>query len=71
MILNCATDLHTRQTIWVPSKGDIQHNSHNGATVDGLTAADWSGLCTEDQGWQGPGRRYSHAPGAARVSWVA
>lgn len=47
MILSQASDLQTRQIIWVSRKvnGD-QANSHTrpGRTVDGLSAADWAGL---------------------------
>ena len=48
MILSQASDLQTRQIIWVSRKvnGTDQSNSHTrpGRTVDGLSAADWAGL---------------------------
>lgn len=46
MILNVATDIHTRQLVWVathPEKG--QQNSHTcDVSVDGLSSVEWSGL---------------------------
>ena len=46
MILNVASDIHTRQLVWVathPEKG--QQNSHTcDVSVDGLSSVEWSGL---------------------------
>jgi hypothetical protein len=51
-VLSQASDLTTRQTIWVAHdivKGKDQINSHNRAdfNCDGLSAADWASLYAE------------------------
>ncbi len=57
-LLNIATDLQTRQTIWVATnvvKGRPQLNSHSSAAyardgIDGFPAAELAGLYTDYQG---------------------
>jgi len=72
MILNAASDLHTRQIIWVARKvGSGQANSHTGRSADGLSAADWAGLCSNYEGWQGPGPKYFCNPEAENRSCPA
>ena len=78
-----ATDLKTRQTVWVGrnvAKGRPQLNSHRSDTfgnslsdagVDGLTAAELSNLTTPFVGWQGPGHQYWCNPEAENRSWPA
>jgi hypothetical protein len=63
-LFNIASDLQTRQTIWVSTnvvKGRTQLNSHRpdrlGASlaaegIDGFSAAEWAGLHTDYQGKQ-------------------
>jgi hypothetical protein len=50
MLLSQASDLQTRQTVWVSTNTATgeQINSHNRAnfSVDGLIAADWAGMAT-------------------------
>ena len=77
-----ATDLKTRQTVWVARnvvKGRPQLNSHredalgnslSDAGVDGLTAAELSNLHTPFVGWQGPGHQFYCNPEAKRLTWV-
>jgi hypothetical protein len=48
-LLSQASDLQTRQTVWIPTdvaKGREQANSHTRTnfSVDGLIAADWAGM---------------------------
>ena len=55
-LLTPATDIQTKQIIWISTnieKGLKQSNSHTNENLssDGLTAADWSGLYSH---------RYSH-----------
>ena len=56
-MFNVASDIHTRQTIWVARKvGQQQRNSHTcDILADGLSSADWAGLHTAYEGWQGTG----------------
>lgn len=61
-LFNQATDLKTRQTVWVSTnvaKGRPQLNSHRDSNagrslashgVDGLSAVEWAGLHTDYQG---------------------
>jgi hypothetical protein len=74
-----ATDLKTRQTVWVARnvvKGRPQLNSHREDSLgrsmdcDGLTAAELSNLHTPFVGWQGPGHQHWCNPEAQRLSWV-
>lgn len=46
MIFNAASDIRTRQTIWVARKvGEKQRNSHTcNVSRDGLLSTDWCGL---------------------------
>ena len=63
-MFNAASDIHTRQIIWVARKvGQQQRNSH--------TRADWAGLHTSYAGWQGPGHRYWCNPEAENRSFPA
>ena len=68
-----ASDLQTRQTIWVGTnvaKGRDQANSHSrGWNHDGLPAAELADLHTDYQGWSGPGNRYWCNPEAPRKSF--
>ena len=68
-----ASDLQTRQTIWVATnvvKGRDQANSHSrGWEFDGLPSAELADLHTNYQGWTGPGNRYWCNPGAPRKSF--
>ena len=65
MLFNIATDLKTRETVWVGTNvqmGRPQLNSHRDSNagrslaasgVDGLPAWDWAGLHTAYRGNQG------------------
>lgn len=68
-----ASNLQTRQTIWVGTnvaKGRDQANSHSrGWDHDGLPAAELADLHTDYQGWSGPGNRYWCNPEAPRKSF--
>ena len=68
-----ASDLQTRQTIWVGTnvaKGRDQANSHSrGWNHDGLPAAELADLHTDYQAWSGPGNRYWCNPEAPRKSF--
>lgn len=72
-LYNQASDLQTRQTIWVGTnvaKGRDQANSHSrGWNHDGLPAAELADLHTDYQGWSGPGNRYWCNPEAPRKSF--
>jgi hypothetical protein len=75
-LFNIASDLKTRQTIWVSTnvaKGMGQANSHTrkwkGWDGDGLPAAELADLHTDWQGWTGPGNRYWCNPEAPRKSF--
>jgi hypothetical protein len=86
-LYNQASDLQTRQTIWVGTKvsnlpkwngseliapGKGQANSHTrGWQNDGLPAAELADLHTSWQGWVGPGHRYYCNPEAKRISFPA
>ena len=87
MLYNQATDLVTRQTVWVGTKvenlptwtgaewksnGKGQSNSHkHGWNHDGTSAAELAVLHTPWQGWVGPGHRYWCNPEAKRISFPA
>lgn len=76
MLYNQATDLATRQTVWVGTnvvKGKGQANSHtrNWGNHDGLPAAELADVHTPWQGWVGPGHRYYCNPEAKRISCPA
>ncbi len=73
-----ATDLATKQTVWVTTnvvKGRPQLNSPRGDIIaqgmksDGLPAAELANLHTPFVGWQGPGHQHWCNPEAKRVSW--
>ena len=86
-IYNQASDLATRQTVWVGTKvsnlptwngseliapAKGQANSHTrGWQDDGLLAAELADLHTSWQGWTGPGHRYQCNPEAGRISCPA
>ena len=86
-LYNQATDLVTRQTVWVGTKvsnlpkwngdelvesGKGQANSHTrGWQDDGLPAAELADLHTSWQGWTGAGNRYQCNPEAGRRSFPA
>jgi hypothetical protein len=62
-LYSMASDLQTRQTVWVGTNvkaGKGQANSHTrGWQHDGLPAAELADLHTDYQGWVGPGHRHS------------
>jgi hypothetical protein len=70
-----ASDLQTRQTVWVGTnvvKGKSQRNSHTlGWDHDGLPTAELADVHTPWQGWVGPGHRYYCNPEAKRISFPA
>jgi len=74
-----ATDLHTKQTVWVSTnvvKNRAQLNSHGSnsmksAGVDGLSAVELADLHTDYQGWQHSIPHYYCNPKASRVSFAA
>lgn len=86
-LYNQASDLQTRQTVWIGTKvsnlpawtGDKwelkqghQANSHTrGWDHDGLPSAELADLHTPWQGWVGPGHRYWCNPEAKRISFPA
>jgi hypothetical protein len=82
-IYNQASDLNTRQTVWISTnflKDRPQLNSHrddafgkslNSHGIDGFGAAELANLHTDYQGWQGPGHQYWHNPEAKRLSFPA
>ena len=74
-----ASDLTTRQTVWVGRnvvKGRPQLNSHRddiigrGMESDGLPAAELANLHTTFVGWQGPGHQFYCNHEAKRLTWV-
>ena len=82
-LYNMATDIQTRSTVWISTnfrKYRPQLNSHrddtfgkslNSSGTDGLSAAELANLHTDYEGWQLPAHKYTHTPGAKRISWVA
>lgn len=74
-LYNMASDLQTRQTVWVGTNvksGRGQANSHTrGWAHDGLPAAELADMHTPWQGWTGPGHRYYCNPEAKRLSFPA
>jgi len=74
-LYNQASDLVTRQTVWVGTNvkaGRGQANSHTrGWQDDGLPSAELADLHTSWQGWVGPGPRYYCNPEAGRRSFPA
>jgi hypothetical protein len=81
-LYNQASDLNTRQTVWVSTrvKDRPQLNSHRDDAfgkslknhgIDGFGAAELANLHTDYEGWQLPAHKYCHKPGAKRISWVA
>jgi hypothetical protein len=86
-LYNQASDLVTRQTVWIGTKvsnlpkfngteWEVKHghqaNSHTrGWQDDGLPAAELADLHTSWQGWVGPGHRYQCNPEAPRISCPA
>ena len=86
-LYNQASDLVTRQTVWVGTKvsnlpkwngselvepGKGQANSHTrGWQDDGLPAAELADMHTSWRGWVGPGPRYHCNPEAGRKSFPA
>ena len=74
-LYSMASDLITRQTVWVGTNvkaGRGQANSHTrGWDHDGLPAAELADLHTDYQGWVGPGHRYHCNPEAKRISFPA
>ena len=74
-LYNQASDLQTRQTVWIGTNvkaGRGQANSHTrGWQDDGLPAAELADLHTDWQGWVGPGHRYQCNPEAPRTSCPA
>ena len=80
-----ATDLSTRQTVWITQSRNLdrpQLNSHQGghltntanslaaAGVDGLSAAEIAYLSTSYEGWQHATNRYYSNPKAKRLSFI-
>ena len=73
-----ATDLQTKQTIWVSTnvvKNRPQFNSHGSismelAAIDGFSAAELANLHTDYQGWQHSTPRYYCNPEAPRISFT-
>jgi len=82
-IYSQATDLMTKQTIWVSRnvvKNRPQLNSHRGgafgnslkdAGVDGLSAAELANLSTNYEGWQHNQHKYWCNPEAKNISFPA
>ena len=74
-LYNQASDIQTRQTVWVGTnvvKGRGQANSHTrGWNHDGLPTAELADVHTPWQGWVGPGHRYYCNPEAKRISFPA
>lgn len=79
-LYNQASDLQTRQIVWVGrnvAKGRPQLNSHRDDSLgrsytvsDGLPAAELANLHTPFVGWQGPGHQQWCNPEAKRLTWV-
>jgi hypothetical protein len=84
-IYSQATDLSTRQTVWITQSRNQdrpQLNSHQGghlthtanslaaAGIDGLSAAEIAYLCTSYEGWQHATNRYYSNPKAKRLSFT-
>ena len=86
-LYNQASDLVTRQTVWIGTKvsnlpkwngtelveaGRGQANSHTREWQnDGLPAAELADMHTSWQGWSGPSHRYYCNPEAKRLSFAA
>jgi hypothetical protein len=79
-----ATDLSTRQTVWITQSRQQdrpQLNSHQGghltntansmaaAGIDGLSAAEIAYLCTSYEGWQHTSNRYWCNPEVKSISF--
>jgi hypothetical protein len=83
MLYNQATDLVTRQTVWVgtqvenlPTWTGTEWATNGkgqslGSDFDGLSAVSLADLATDFQGWVGPGHRYWCNPEAKRLSFTA
>ena len=82
-IYSQATDLATKQTIWVSRnvvknrpqlnshREDVFCNSLKDAGVDGLSAAELANLCTNYEGWQHNQPKYWCNPEAKNISFPA
>ena len=82
-LMNMATDLQTREIVWVTTnvvKGRPQLNSHRGDTVanslaqhgiDGMSAAEIAGLHHTFEGWQHKQHKFYCNPEAKRLSFPA
>jgi len=86
-LYNQASDLVTRQTVWIGTKvsnlpkwngdelveaGKGQANSHTRDWQDdGLPAAELADMHTDYRAWSGPGNRYYCNPEARRLSFPA
>ena len=80
-LLTMATDLQTRETIWVAQnvvKGRRQLNSHSSECyerdgIDGFPAWEFAGLCTDyvGNGWESKYREFIEAWGEVEVSEAA
>ena len=80
-LLNMASDLNTKQIVWVTTnvvKGRPQLNSHRGDNaanslaqhgIDGYSAAELAGLHHTYEGWQHTTHKYWHNPEAKRLSF--
>jgi hypothetical protein len=80
-IYSQATDLSTRQTVWItqsikPERSQLNShregtwvNSLKAAGIDGLSAAEIAYLSTSYEGWQHTSNRYYCNPEAKRVSF--
>ena len=80
-----ATDLSTRQTVWITQSRNLERpqlNSHQGghltntanslaaAGIDGLSAAEIAYLCTSYEGWQHTSNRYWCNPEVKSISFT-
>jgi hypothetical protein len=81
-LMTMATDLNTREIVWVTRnivKGRPQLNSHRGDGfanslaehgIDGLSAVELAGLHTDYQGWQHKQHQFYCNPEAKRLSFA-
>jgi hypothetical protein len=82
-IYNQASDLKTRQIVWIGTniaKGRPQVNSHRGDSIgnslaqhgiDGMSASEIADLHTDFQGWQHKQHKFYCNPEAKRLSFPA
>jgi hypothetical protein len=70
-VYSIASDVETRQTVWVARKVKTDEQIKSAGEPVTITAAELSYLATSYEGWQGPGHQYWCNPEAKRLSFPA